>query len=243
MPLIKQSVTKVMMEAQNRPMRKVRSFARRSGRMTESQKKGLAELWPLYGIDFEDQFLDLNALFKRDAPKNIEIGFGMGENLLSVAQNKPDEDFIGIEVHQPAVGNILNKIHEQKLSNVKIINHDAVEVFSHQINDKSINSISIFFPDPWHKTNHHKRRLIADKFVNLIAKKTIKDGHIYLATDWEHYANQMLNVFTKNQHYKNLSKTNTFCKRMDFRPVTKFEKRGIKLGHNVWDLIFEKHGE
>ena len=240
MTLTKQQVTRVMAEAQDRPMRKVRSFARRSGRMTESQKKGLAEHWTQYGITYENCALNLTQLFGRDAPKNIEIGFGMGENILSVAQSKPNEDFIGIEVHQPAVGNILNKIHELELTNLKVMNHDAVEVFTHQVSDHALNSVSVFFPDPWHKSNHHKRRLIAPKFAELLATKIRKNGHVYLATDWEHYANQMLEVFSDNKHFKNLSPTNTYCKRMDFRPVTKFERRGLRLGHGVWDLIFEK---
>jgi len=221
-------------------MRKVRSFARRSGRMTDSQKKGLANFWDAYGLEYTGQISDLNALFGCDAAKNIEIGFGMGENILSLAKNKPEEDFIGIEVHQPAVGNILNKIDELGLKNLKAMNHDAVEVFTHQIADLSLNSVSVFFPDPWHKSNHHKRRLIAPVFAELLASKIAKGGHVYLATDWEHYAKQMLTVFSDNKHFQNLSPTHTYCKRMDFRPVTKFERRGLRLGHGVWDLIFEK---
>ena len=233
-------VTKVMSENTDRPMRKIRSFARRSGRMTESQKKALAEYWDAHGISYEDTILDLNKLFGRDAPKNIEIGFGMGENILNVAQSRPEEDFIGIEVHQPAVGHVLNKIQSLGLTNLKVMNHDAVEVLSFLIADHSLDSVSIFFPDPWHKTNHHKRRLVSPPFVALLAKKIKKGGRVYLATDWEHYAHQMLEVFTDNNNFKNLSPNNTFCKRMEFRPITKFEKRGLKLGHGVWDLIFEK---
>lgn len=240
----KQTVTKVMAEdpsiTTDRPMRKIRSFARRSGRMTDSQKKGLADFWAIHGIEYSDTKLDLNTLFNRDAPKNLEIGFGMGENILSVAQSRPEDDFIGIEVHQPAVGHVLNQIEELGLKNLRVMNHDAVEVLNHQISDLSLSSVSVFFPDPWHKSNHHKRRLISPKFSELLATKIIKNGHMYLATDWEHYAIQMLDVFTHNKHFKNLSPTHDYCKRMEFRPITKFEKRGLRLGHGVWDLIFEK---
>ncbi len=240
MTLTKQQVTRVMAEAQDRPMRKIRSFARRSGRMTDSQKKGLDKHWNSLGIEYTDKFLDFESLFKTAAPINIEIGFGMGENILSFAQSKPSENFIGIEVHQPAVGNILNKIDELELGNLKVMNHDAVEVLTHQVKDHSLNSVSIFFPDPWHKSNHHKRRLISPKFAELLAAKITKNGRIYLATDWEHYAIQMLDVLTNNKKFKNLSPTHDYCKRMDFRPITKFERRGLRLGHGVWDLIFEK---
>jgi len=239
--LKKQQVTRVLSEPQDRPMRKIRSFARRSGRMTESQKYGLANHWENFGIDYEKKFLDTRSLFKTSAPTNMEIGFGMGENILSVAQNKPDENFIGVEVHQPAVGKLLNNIHELELHNLKVINHDAVEVLTHQFNNASLNSVSIFFPDPWHKKNHHKRRLISPKFVELLSKKITDSGFVYLATDWEHYAHQMLEVMNNNHHFRNQSPTQTFCKRMDFRPVTKFERRGLRLGHDVWDLIFQRH--
>ena len=242
--LNKKHVTKVMATdpaaITDRPMRKIRSFARRSGRMTESQKKGLADFWIEHGIDYDDQILNFDSLFDRNAPTNIEIGFGMGENILSVAQSRPEENFIGIEVHQPAVGHVLNQICELGLKNLRVMNHDAVEVFTNQIADVSLNSVSVFFPDPWHKSNHHKRRLISPKFAALLATKITKNGHMYLATDWEHYAIQMLDVFTDNKHFKNLSPTHTYCKRMEFRPVTKFERRGLRLGHGVWDLIFEK---
>ncbi|MDH5259115.1 MAG: tRNA (guanosine(46)-N7)-methyltransferase TrmB [Gammaproteobacteria bacterium] len=221
-------------------MRKIRSFARRSGRMTDSQKKALAAYWDAHGINYEDQILNFKTLFNREAPTNIEIGFGMGENILSVAQNRPEENFIGIEVHQPAVGHVLNQINELGLTNLRVMNHDAVEVFTQQIDNLSLNSVSVFFPDPWHKSNHHKRRLVSPKFAELLATKIAKKGHAYLATDWEHYAIQMLDVFTHNKHFKNLSPTHTYCKRMEFRPITKFERRGLRLGHGVWDLIFEK---
>ncbi len=240
MTLKKQQVTHVLADTADRPIRKIRSFARRSGRMTASQKKGLATYWDTFGIEFSNCLLDFKSLFGNDAAVNIEIGFGMGENILSVAQNKADENFIGIEVHQPAIGSILNKIHDLNLKNLKVINHDAVEVLTHQIKDHSLNSTSIFFPDPWHKSNHHKRRLISTKFIELLAPKLVKGGRIYLATDWEHYAKQMLDVMSNNKNLKNLSPANDYCKRMDFRPITKFERRGLRLGHNVWDLIFEK---
>jgi len=236
-------VTRVMAEfnsAGDRPMRKIRSFARRSGRMTDGQKKALDEHWEKYGIDYCDKQKNPQTYFNNDAPVNIEIGFGMGENLLSVAQNNPDENFIGIEVHQPAVGHVLNRANDLDLNNLRLINHDAVEIFTHQTLDYSVNSVSIFFPDPWHKSKHHKRRLVSPKFCSLLSSKIKKGGRVYMATDWQHYAEQMLEVFTHNHHFKNLSPNNTYCERMEFRPVTKFEKRGHRLGHGVWDLIFEK---
>lgn len=220
--------------------RKIRSFVRRGGRLTASQKRALEEFWPQYGIEFNNEPLNLDHIFNRTASKNIEIGFGMAENLIAVAKSQPNKDFIGIEVHEPGIGNALNQIEEYSLSNLRVIKHDAVEVLKHQIAEHSIDSISIFFPDPWHKKKHHKRRLINSEFVDLLARKIKKGGHVFMATDWENYAEQMLEVFANNPKFENLSEDNTYCDRIEFRSLTKFERRGQRLGHGVWDLIFRR---
>ena len=221
--------------------RKVRIFVKREGRMRPGQKRAIEQLWPIYGIEYNaNELLDLNKIFGRDGKKNLEIGFGMAENLISVAQSKPDEDFLGIEVYQPGLGHALLHIEENQIKNIRVMKYDAVEVLTHQIADASLDSMSIFFPDPWHKKKHYKRRLINQKFSQLMAKKIKPSGFAYLATDWENYAEQMLKVFNNNSLFTNTSPTGDYCERMDFRPITKFEKRGHRLGHGVWDLIFKR---
>ncbi len=220
--------------------RKILSFVKRNGRMRPGQKRAIENLWPVYGIEYKPELLDLNLVFGRDAKKNLEIGFGMAENLISVSQSKPDEDFIGIEVYEPGLGHALLQIEEFGIKNTRVMKHDAVDVLSHQIADSSLDSISIFFPDPWHKKKHNKRRLINDEFSQLMAKKIKPGGIAYMATDWEDYAEQMLKVFSNNSAFENTSPCGDYCERMDFRPITKFEKRGKRLGHGVWDLIFQK---
>ena len=220
--------------------RPIRSFSRRIGRITERQKFALENFLPLYGIEHTKELIDFEKTFQNSALLNIEIGFGMGEALIAMAKENPQENYLGIDVHTPGVGNLISEVHELNLKNVRAIAFDAVEVLKHQIPDKSINSFCIFFSDPWHKNKHHKRRLINESFVKVLAKKIKPHGKIYLATDWEHYANQMLEVFNGNNSFKNLSPTNDYCERITFRPLTKFEKRGHRLGHGVWDLIFEK---
>lgn len=220
--------------------REIRSFARRTGRKTESQKRALEELWPKYGIEYDNKPLNVNSLFPHSGPLNIEIGFGMAENLIAVAKSHLSENFIGIEVHTPGIGHALNQIENNELSNVRLIQYDAVKVLNHQIADHSLTSVSVFFPDPWHKKKHNKRRLINDSFCELLATKIKKGGTMYMATDWEHYAEQMLEVFTNSEHFENQSPDGTYCERMAFRPLTKFEKRGHRLGHGTWDLIFTR---
>ncbi len=209
--------------------------------MTASQKRGLEVLWPRYGIDFQPQPLDFSQLFDHyPAPVHMEIGFGMAENLIAVAKAKPTENFIGVEVHEPGVGNALNQIEELQLKNLRLIKHDAVEVLRHQIPDHSLDSVSIFFPDPWHKKKHHKRRLINRDFTELLSKKLKAGGKVYLATDWENYAEQMLEVFSSHPSFRNTSPDNRYSERIPFRALTKFERRGQRLGHGVWDLVFER---
>jgi len=226
-------------QQESKKHRPIRSFARRIGRITERQKSALENLLPILGITHAQSPLDYEAVFGRDAPLNIEIGFGMGEALIAMAQQKPQENFLGIEVHTPGIGNLLSQADELGLTNIRVIPFDAVEVLKHQIPDGSINSFSIFFSDPWHKPKHHKRRLINEVFALQLSKKLTPNGKVFLATDWEHYAHQMLETFQSCPHFKNLSPTNDFCPRIESRPLTKFEKRGHRLGHGVWDLIFE----
>jgi tRNA (guanine-N7-)-methyltransferase len=223
-----------------RAMRPIRSFVRREGRLTPGQQKALDELWPVFGIDESDQALDLNALFEREAPRVLEIGFGNGASLAEMAKNQPDHDFIGIEVHRPGVGQLLKSIQTEALSNVRVACTDAVELIKQRISDKSLDRVQIYFPDPWHKKRHHKRRIIQPAFVNILADKLKHGGHLHLATDWQDYAEQMLVDVSDNARFRNCSQSNDYIPRPEYRPLTKFEARGHRLGHGVWDLLFER---
>ena len=184
--------------------------------------------------------LDLNQLFNRKAPKVIEIGFGNGASLAEMAKSKPDTDFLGIEVHRPGVGQLLNLIDKNGLSNLRVACTDAVELLKHRIADNSLDRLQLFFPDPWHKKRHHKRRIIQPDFVKLLAKKIKLGGHLHMATDWQHYAEQMLTDFSDNTNFKNCA-DDKYIPRPDYRPLTKFEHRGQKLGHGIWDLLYKRH--
>ena len=220
------------------PTRTIRSFVLRAGRMGSGQQKALDELGPRFVLPYVPTELDLTATFQRSAKKILEIGFGMGAATAEIAANHPENDYLGIEVHTPGVGAILKQIGERNLSNLRIIQHDAVEVLQHMIADGSLDGIHIYFPDPWHKTKHHKRRLIQPVFVALLAQKLKPGGYLHLATDWENYAQQILEVLT---HEKQLSNTAAdYASRPAFRPLTKFEQRGLRLGHGVWDLFFQR---
>lgn len=225
---------------QNKHLRTIRSFVKREGRLTAGQQKALDTQWPRYGIDFSATRLDLDALFQRKAPRILEIGFGNGDSLWQMAQANPDKDYLGIEVHRPGVGHLLHLIEGSGISNLRISNHDAVEVLEHQIPDASLDRVQLFFPDPWHKKKHHKRRIVRDDFVDMVAHKLKPGGVFHLATDWEHYAEHMLKVLSQSKRFENLSANNTFVDRPDERPLTKFEQRGQRLGHGVWDLLFKK---
>ena len=220
-------------------MRPVRSFVLRQGRLTKGQDQALTELWPVYGIERSDKLLDMDALFERKAPVTLEIGFGDGVSLATMAQSDPENNFIGIEVHRPGVGRLLHLIGENKLSNVRVMDDDAVEIIKHRIPEKSLNRVQLFFPDPWHKKRHNKRRIIQDDFVSLIASRLKPKGVFHMATDWEHYAEHMAEVMERSDEFKSLSET-PFSPKPDERPTTKFETRGLKLGHGVWDLLYEK---
>lgn len=216
----------------------IRSFVLRAGRMGSGQQKALEELGPQFVLPYLPEPLDLATAFQRQAPKILEIGFGMGGATAEIAQAHPENDYLGIEVHTPGVGALLKQIGERKLSNLRIIQHDAVEVLSHMIANASLDGIHIYFPDPWHKSKHHKRRLIQPVFVALLAQKLKPGGYLHLATDWENYAEQMLEVLTNETRLINTAAD--FAPRPDYRPLTKFEQRGLRLGHGVWDLLFRR---
>ena len=216
--------------------RAIRSFVLRAGRMGSGQTKALEELGPRFVLPYADGPLDWRAAFGREAPRILEIGFGMGGATAEIARDQPEQDFLGVEVHTPGVGALLKLIGERNLSNLRIVQHDAVEVLRHMIAKGSLDGIHIFFPDPWHKKRHHKRRLIQPAFVELLANCLKPGGYLHLATDWENYGFQMLDVLSANPHLRNSAAN--FAPRPAYRPLTKFEQRGLRLGHGVWDLVF-----
>jgi tRNA (guanine-N7-)-methyltransferase len=220
--------------------RPIRSFVLRAGRVTAAQERALVELWPSFGLDFDGRPLDLDALFRRRAPRCLEIGFGAGEVIGALAKAHPETDHVGIEVHRAGVGRLLMHAQEEALANVRIICHDAVEVLASSIADEAFDSILIFFPDPWHKKRHHKRRLIDTPFMSTLAAKLKTGGVLRLATDWQAYAEQMLSVGNACDRLQSLSADNAYVERPDFRPATRFERRGARLGHGVWDLAYIK---
>jgi tRNA (guanine-N7-)-methyltransferase len=227
-----------MNELRNRP---IRSFVMRAGRMTVAQARALVELWPRYGVEFAAQPLSLDELFGRAAPRTLEIGFGNGEHLAALAAAHPGRDYFGVEVHRPGVGHLLLLAATDNLANVRVSTHDAVEVLREQIAPASLDEVLVLFPDPWHKKRHHKRRLIQPPLVELIASRMRPGGVFKLATDWEEYARQMLEVLgAATPQFKNLSPTGDWMPRPDERAPTRFEKRGARLGHGVWDLSFER---
>jgi len=221
-------------------IRTIKSFIKREGRLTPGQQRALESLWPQFGIDFSEQEIDLEKTFGRTAETVLEIGFGNGESLWKMAQADADRNYIGIEVHRPGVGHLLQLIEQSGINNLRIISHDAVDVINYQIAENSLHKAQLFFPDPWHKKKHHKRRIVQDEFVNMLAQKINSDGVFHLATDWEHYAEHMLEVMNRNQSFINLSDDNAFVPKPDYRPTTKFEIRGQKLGHGVWDMLYKK---
>lgn len=226
--------------SESRVMRPIRSFVRREGRLTPGQQKALDDLWPHFGIDDTHDPINLDSLFGRHAPVVLEIGFGNGASLAEMAQNQPEQNFIGIEVHRPGVGQLLKSIQTLELNNVRVACTDAVELLKHRIPDKSLDRVQIYFPDPWHKKRHHKRRIIQPAFVTMLADKLKHEGHLHLATDWQDYAEQMLIDVSANQRFVNCGNDDGFIERPSYRPITKFEQRGHRLGHGVWDLLFRR---
>jgi tRNA (guanine-N7-)-methyltransferase len=218
--------------------RGIRSFVVRAGRMGPGQTRALNELGPRFVLPFEPAPLDFGTSFGRANPRVLEIGFGMGDATASIAQALPDTDFIGVEVHTPGVGALLKRIGELGLTNLRLVQHDAVEVLQHMISPGSLAGVHVFFPDPWHKKKHNKRRLIQPEFVRLLASRIAPGGYLHCATDWQPYAEQMLDVLTSEPALRNGA--DGYAPKPDYRPLTKFENRGLKLGHGVWDLVFVK---
>ena len=217
---------------------RIRSYVLRAGRVGPGQARALAEIGPQFMLPYQPEELDLSAAFGRAAPHILEIGFGMGEGLAEIAAANPENDYLGVEVHTPGVGALLKQVGERGLTNVRVIQHDAVEVLTKMLAPASLDGIHIFFPDPWHKKRHHKRRLIQTPLVQLLASRLQSNGYIHLATDWQDYAEQMLTVLSAESQLQNT--VADYAPRPDTRPLTKFEQRGIRLGHGVRDLVFRR---
>lgn len=218
--------------------RPIRSFVLRQGRFSLAQQRAREELLPRYGIPFAPGLLDFDTAFGRDAPRILEIGFGMGETTAAIAQAMPDHDFLAIDVHGPGVGSLLKRIDELGLANVRIVQHDAVEVVQEMIPHDALAAIHVFFPDPWPKKRHHKRRLLQPPFVHELALRLQPGGYLHVATDWRDYAEAILAALSSEQMLRNTARD--YAERPSYRPVTKFELRGVGLGHDVSDVIFRK---
>ena len=230
-----------MSGAAQHPARAIRSFVLRQGRVSSAQQRAHDTLLPRFGIPFAEKAIDLEASFGRAAPKILEIGFGMGETTATIAKANPDRDYLGIEVHTPGVGSLLKTIGEEGITNIRVIQHDAVEVLKHMIAPGTLDGVHVFFPDPWPKKRHHKRRLLQPPLIALLASRMKSGAYLHTATDWEEYAQQMLAVLSAEPLLENTSTdASGYAPRPAYRPQTKFETRGLKLGHGVWDLVFRK---
>jgi len=218
----------------------IRSFVIRAGRMTDGQKNAFQQYWPKYGVSLFSGAFTPCEQFGRKAPVVLEIGFGMGDSLQQMAINEPDKDFIGIEVHPPGVGRLIFTAGETGVDNLKVYMADATDVLEDCIGDASLDRVQIYFPDPWHKKKHHKRRIIQPEFVQKIRAKLKHGGLLHFATDWQNYAEHMLEVMNAADGYSNSQANGGYSPRPDYRPITKFEKRGERLGHGVWDLIYQR---
>jgi len=227
-------------EAVNR--RAVRSFVLRGGRLTEGQKRAWDELWPLFGVDEGEDEFEFSVLFGNDQPVILEIGFGNGDATWQMASAQPRENYLGVEVHRPGVGRLLLKIEENELNNIRIVCEDAVDILHRRIPAHSLAGVRIYFPDPWPKKRHHKRRIIQQEFISLLADKMRAGGILHMATDWEPYSEHMLEVMRSTSDFINLSADGTVCEKPAWRPETKYEKRGQRLGHGVYDLVFRRAG-
>ena len=218
--------------------RPIRSYVLRQGRVSTAQRRAHQTLLPRFGIPYSAQPLHLDQVFGRGAPKVLEIGFGMGETTALIAQQHPENDYLGIEVHTPGVGGLLKRVSELGLTNVRIVQHDALEVLRDMIAPAALDAVHIFFPDPWPKKRHHKRRLLQPEFVSLLAARMKPGAYLHVATDWQDYAEQILDVLSREPQLANTAQD--YAPRPDYRPQTKFESRGLKLGHAVWDVIFRR---
>jgi len=232
-------VTRATLDAEWAPtVRPVRSYVLRQGRMSPAQTRALSELLPRFGIDYAPAPLAFAQVFGRVAPVILEIGFGMGETTAAIAQAQPQHDFLALDVHAPGVGALLKQIDAMSLTNVRVVRHDAVEVVAQMIPEDSLAAVHVFFPDPWPKKRHHKRRLLQGAFVHALAQRLVPGGYLHAATDWEEYAQQILATFTAEPLLMNTAED--FAPRPAWRPQTKFEMRGRKLGHGVWDVLFSR---
>ncbi|TXR51835.1 tRNA (guanosine(46)-N7)-methyltransferase TrmB [Reinekea thalattae] len=221
--------------------RRIKSFVLRAARMTESQKLSLDNHWKSYGLSVSQGPISSQQLFQREADTTLEIGFGMGDSLVDMAIAAPEKNFIGVEVHLPGVGRMLNRVATENVNNVRCYKEDAIEVLNDCIADGSLSCVQLFFPDPWHKKRHHKRRIVNAEFAQLIRRKLKAGGTLHMATDWQNYAEHMLEVMDAAEGFSNTAGTGHYLPaRPEHRPVTKFEKRGERLGHGVWDLIYQK---
>jgi tRNA (guanine-N7-)-methyltransferase len=228
-------------EKENRDrQRKIRSYVRREGRFTPAQRSAFESFWPDFGIDITDEKLDFHSMFGRKSDVFLELGFGDGRVLKAMAARHPENDYIGIEVHRPGVGRLMRELHEEGIQNVRVSSEDGTGVLKDNIPLNSLSGISIFFPDPWHKKKHNKRRLIQQEFTSMAASRLIPGGVLHLATDWQDYAEQMLEVMAAEPLLENCSTDSTYAERPDSRPLTKYEQRGLRLGHGVWDLVFRR---
>jgi len=219
---------------------RIKSFVIRAGRMTESQQKGWSSVFPEHGFTLSERRFDWDRSFAVAGRRVLEIGFGMGDSLVAMADQNPQDRYLGIEVHRPGVGKLLSEVDKRGIKNLKVFAEDAVQVLEEAIPQESIDLLQIFFPDPWHKKRHHKRRLIQPDFVELLVSRLSAAGHLHLATDWQPYAEHMMEVLSANALLLNTAGQNNYIVRPESRPETKFERRGHRLGHGVWDLLFEK---
>lgn len=218
----------------NKPERQIRSYVLRQGRLTKAQQHALDNYWNDLAIEADGKIIDFDSVFENEAPVTLEIGFGNGESLVQQAMAHPEKNFLGIEVHTPGVGHCLHRIHQEGLSNIKVMRHDATLVLKQQVPDQSLSCVQLFFPDPWHKKRHHKRRILQQDFIDCIYDKLVQDGLFHMATDWEDYAEHMRDEMDSSEKFTLQSE------QRGERPLTKFESRGLRLGHGVWDLTYRK---
>ncbi|PMO68687.1 tRNA (guanosine(46)-N7)-methyltransferase TrmB [Vibrio breoganii] len=222
-------------------VRKIRSFVRREGRLTKGQETALNECWPTMGIDYQNELLDWAQVFGNTNPVVLEIGFGMGASLVEMAKAAPEKNFIGIEVHRPGVGACLGLARDEGITNLRVMCHDAVEVFENMIQDGSLQIVQLFFPDPWHKKRHHKRRIVQVEFAEMLRSKLqMETGIFHMATDWENYAEHMIEIMNQAPGFANIATDGDYIPRPEERPLTKFEARGHRLGHGVWDIKYKR---
>ncbi|QGM81423.1 tRNA (guanosine(46)-N7)-methyltransferase TrmB [Otariodibacter oris] len=236
----RKTVEQAEFTADGRYLRKVRSFVLRTGRLSDYQRDMMNNNWQAFGLDYQNMPFDFSAIFGNSNPVVLEIGFGMGKSLVEMAEQNPDRNYIGIEVHTPGVGACIAYAVEKQVKNLRVICHDATEILRDSIADHSLGGLQLYFPDPWQKAKHHKRRIVQPAFIERVLEKLADNGFIHMATDWENYAEHMLEVLRQFPQLTNQSNTGDFIPRPDFRPLTKFEQRGQKMGHGVWDLYFLK---